>query len=71
MFDIYTDAYFLSQFIIFNFLHMFVLPGVTSSGIAVVGLLVIIFFIQMFLVDSLQHCISYCLTNSTLHFLMT
>ena len=25
----------------------------------------------MFLVDSLQHCTSYCLTNSTLHFLMT
>ena len=25
----------------------------------------------MFLVDSLQHCTSDCLTNSTLHFLMT
>ena len=41
-----------------------VLPDVASSGVAGVGLLLLIFLSQMFLVDSLQHCISYCLTNS-------
>ena len=44
MFYIYTDAYFSSEFIIFNFLHMFVLPDVASSGIAGVRLLFLIFF---------------------------
>ena len=45
MFYIYIDAYFSSEFIIFNFLHMFVSPDVASSGVAGVGLLVLIFFI--------------------------
>ena len=46
MFYIYTDAYFSSEFIIFIFLHMFVLPDVASSGVAGVGLLLIMFFIS-------------------------
>ena len=46
MFYIYADAYFSSEFILFNFLHMFVLPDVASSGVAGVGLLLIIFFIS-------------------------
>ena len=45
MFYIYTDAYFSSEFIIFHFLHMFVLPNVASSGVADVRLLLIILFI--------------------------
>ena len=43
--DKYTDAYFSSEFIIFHFLHMFVLPDVASSGIVAGGLLPIAFFI--------------------------
>ena len=46
MFFIYTDAYFSPEFMIFNFLHMFVLPHVASSGVAGVGLLLIMFFIS-------------------------
>ena len=46
MFYIYTDAYFSSEFISFNFLHMFVLPDVASSGVAGVGLLLVMFFIS-------------------------
>ena len=38
MFDICIDAYFSCEFIILNFLHMFVLPDVASSGIASVGI---------------------------------
>ena len=45
MFYIYTDAYFSSEFIIFNFLHMFVLPDVASSVVPGVELLPIMFFI--------------------------
>ena len=46
MFYIYTHAYFSSEFIIFNFLHMFVLPDVASSGVAGVTLLLVMFFIS-------------------------
>ena len=45
MFDIYTDAYFLSEFIIFNFLHMFVLPVAASSSIAGVGFVHVVFLL--------------------------
>ena len=45
MFYLYTDAYFSSEFMIVNFLHMYVLPDVASSGIAGVGLLLVMFFI--------------------------
>ena len=48
MFYIYTDTYFSSEFIIFNFLHMFVLPDVASSGVAGDGLLLIMFCISDF-----------------------
>ena len=46
MFYIYTDAHFSSQFMIVNFLHMYVLPDVASSGVAGVGLLLVVFFIS-------------------------
>ena len=46
MFYIYTDVYFSSEFIIFNLLHMFVLPDVASSGVAGVRLLLVMFFIS-------------------------
>ena len=46
MFYISTDAYFSSEFIIFNFWHMFVLPDVASSGVVGVSLLLIMFFIS-------------------------
>ena len=42
---IYTDAYFSSECMIVNFLHMYVLPDVASSGVAGVGLLLVMFFI--------------------------
>ena len=45
MFYISTDAYFSSEFIIFNFLKMFISPDVASSGVAGVQLLFIILFI--------------------------
>ena len=48
MFYIYTDTYFSSEFIIFNFLHMFVLADVASSGVAGVSLLLIMFCISDF-----------------------
>ena len=61
MFYIYTDAYFSSEFIIFNFLHMFVLPDVASFGVAGVGLLLIMF------------CISDvpCAFNATFHIILS
>ena len=42
---IYIDAYFSSEFIIFNFLHIFVLPDVASSVVPSVGLSFITFLI--------------------------
>ena len=48
VFYIYKDTYFSSEFIIFNFLRMFVLPDVASSGVPSVGLLLIMFCISDF-----------------------
>ena len=66
---IYIDAYFSFELITFHFVHIFVLPDVPFAVVPPVVSSFVTFLSVMFLLHSLQYCISYCVRNSVLVFL--